>query len=129
METAVPERSPALALGNGDSARARLVNAVEAIVLAEEESGVPGSPETVAEGADKGTPRVRPGPLAEGLSRPQRDPGGGGCSAAELPREPRKRNLTAELPLIGLPRSWSGKVPGSCAWYRRPGLTYVMLLT
>jgi hypothetical protein len=26
METAVPERSPALALGNGDSARARLVN-------------------------------------------------------------------------------------------------------
>jgi hypothetical protein len=31
--------------------------AVEAIVLVEEESGVPGSPETVAEGADQGTPR------------------------------------------------------------------------
>ena len=31
--------------------------AVEAIVLVEEESGVAGSPETVAEGVDQGTPR------------------------------------------------------------------------
>jgi hypothetical protein len=35
--------------------------AVEAIVLVEEESGVPGSPETVAEGTDKGTPRSAAG--------------------------------------------------------------------
>ena len=66
----MPERSPALALGNGDSARARLVNAVEAIVLAEEESGVPGSPETVAEGADKGTPRSAGGGPQQTSERP-----------------------------------------------------------
>ncbi len=44
--------------------------AVEAIVLAEEESGVPGSPETVAEGADKGTPRSAGGGPQQTSERP-----------------------------------------------------------
>src|SRR5688500_14202346 len=52
--------------------------AVEAIVLVEEESGVPGSSETVAEGADWGAPRS---PVPKARRKPHSpSPGGVGCS-------------------------------------------------